>query len=71
MANELELITVTKQNYHFAVLENWRRIYRALQYKIPLTGTVVLEGDIDFDDTYTVFGCEPEDLHTAYTTSDA
>lgn len=51
----LDLITITQDNVSYAVRENFRRIYRELAFKVPLQGSVRLEGDWDFDNTYSVF----------------
>lgn len=50
----LNLITITAENMHWAVNENFVRIYSALGYKVPLTGKVQLLGNLDFASTYTV-----------------
>lgn len=62
----LTLITVTADNLHEACTENWRRIYAELEHKLPLTGTVVLQGNIDFSNLYTIKGIVPAGPNTAY-----
>ncbi len=54
--NELELITITADNLHWAVNENFKRIYAALRFKVPMTGKVNLQGDWDFQNLYTIRG---------------
>lgn len=67
----LELITVTADNKYFAITENFRRIYEELRFKVPLNGTVVLQGDWDFADTYTFLGVEPAGPNSATNNADA
>jgi len=61
----LTLVTVTAANLHEACNENWRRIYEEIGKKVPLTGTIRLEGDIDFDNLYTIKGITPDGPNTA------
>lgn len=62
----LELITVTADNASFSVRENFRRIYRELSFKMPISGTARLQGNLDFDNTYTVFNVTPNGDTSAY-----
>ena len=52
----LDLITITADNLHWAVNENWKRIFAAMEYKVPMNGRVVLRGDWDFQGLYTIRG---------------
>ena len=61
----LELITITADNIHWAFDENFRRIFEELKYKVPVTGKVQLEGDWDFQNTYSIFGVTEDGTHSA------
>lgn len=52
----LDLITITQDNLSWAVNENLKRIYAELEYKVPLEGSVRLQGDWDFQNAYTIRG---------------
>ncbi len=49
-------IVVTQQNLGWAVNENFRLIYEEIKKKVPMNGVVVLEGDWDFQNLYTIQG---------------
>lgn len=51
----LDLITITQDNVSYAVRENFRRIYRELENKVPNIGTVRLQGNWDFQNLYSVY----------------
>lgn len=53
---DLELITVTHDNISWAINENFKRIYDAVRYKVPMNGQVSLLGDWDFQNLYTIRG---------------
>lgn len=59
-------IVVTAENINYAVTQNWNLIYAELAKKIPLTGTFRLEGDIDFDNQFTIKGIVADGPNTAY-----
>ncbi len=52
----LDLITITQANVTWAVSENYRRIYEAIRYKVPMNGRISLQGDWDFQSLYTIRG---------------
>lgn len=61
----LELVTVTQDNVHWAVNENFRRIYEEMRYKVPMQGRVVLEGDWDFQSLYNIVGANDKGPQSA------
>lgn len=52
----VELLTITQANLSWAVNENWRRIFEAIRYKVPMNGVCRLEGDWDFQGLYSIRG---------------
>lgn len=61
----LDLITITQENIGWAFNENFRRIFEELQYKVPVNGTVVLQGDWDFQNLYTILGIVEDGANSA------
>lgn len=55
----VEFITLTQDNIHWALSENFRRAYEELKYKVPVNGTAVLQGDADFKGTGTILNVVP------------
>lgn len=58
-------IVITEDNIHWALTANLRLVYSELAEKFPVAGKVVLAGDLDFDDSFTVKGVTPAGPRTA------
>ncbi len=67
----LELVTVTTDNITWAVNENIRRIGVEIAYKVPINGEVVLQGNWDFQNLYTIRGIVSAGPCTALPNSEA
>lgn len=67
----VELITITQGNLTWAVNENWRRIFEAIKYKVPMNGKVRLQGDWDFQTLYSIRGIVSDGPKSALPNSEA
>lgn len=67
----LVLETITADNMHWAINENFSRIYAALRYKVPMNGVVNLQGDWDFQSLYTIRGIVSDGPGSAKPNSEA
>lgn len=61
----LDLIVMTRENIHWALNENLRRVLEEIKHKVPVHGKAILYGDLDFDSQFTVRGVSPNGPRSA------
>lgn len=62
-------VIITEDNIQQALEENLLLILRELEYKMPIRGIAVLQGDLSFNNMYTVVGVLPIGPNAAFCTN--
>lgn len=62
-------VIITEDNIQQALEENFLLIFRELEYKMPIRGVAILQGDLNFNNLYTVVGVLPAGPNSAFCTN--